>query len=95
MSRDLFNDHFFTRNAGGIFRLRYYDFYDANETLIDNEQILANTGLDLTQLQIFRFRGACTTAKLKYKKNMDKQQKTVRIETFLNRQKKEAVTYVK
>jgi hypothetical protein len=50
--------------------------------------IRLNTGLDLTQLQIFRFRGACTTANLKYKKNTDKQQKTVCIETFLNRQKK-------
>jgi hypothetical protein len=37
LSRDMFSDNFFTRNASGIFRLRYCDFYDANGTLIESE----------------------------------------------------------
>jgi hypothetical protein len=88
LSKDLFEENFFVRNAQNIYRLRYCDFYDDNGTLINANQILAITGVELTQLQIFRFRGACMTAKIKLKKKSDKQQKTTRIETFLNRNKK-------
>jgi hypothetical protein len=65
LSRDLFADNYFARNAQSIYRLRYCDFYDDNGTLISADQILANTGVELTQLQIFRFRGACMSAKLR------------------------------
>jgi hypothetical protein len=66
LSRDLFEENFFVRNAQNIYRLRYCDFYDDNGTLISANQILAITGVELTQLQIFRFRGACMTAKIKF-----------------------------
>jgi hypothetical protein len=42
----------------------------------------------LTELQVFRFRGVCTTAKTKYKQKEIELQKSTSIETFINRKKR-------
>ncbi len=68
LSKSMFTADFFEQHAARLYRLRYNDFYDDEDNLIPVDIINLNTGLNLSLLHIFRFRGACAVAKTKFKK---------------------------
>jgi hypothetical protein len=90
---NLFANNYFACNAFRIYRLRYCGFYDDNGFPISSERILENTGVELTQLQIFRFRNACMVAKMRYKKKMKNSNKWLGSRLSLTDIKREVVTY--
>jgi hypothetical protein len=83
-----FTDAFLRTNANKLYTLKYSSFYDEQGTMIQFEVVRENTGLDLTELQLFRLRGICMTAKTRFKKKEIDLQKTLNIETFINRRKR-------
>jgi hypothetical protein len=88
LNRSQFCDRFFNANANKLYSLKYNDFYDALGNIVNADAIRESTGLDLTELQLFRFRGVCMTAKTRFKKKELELQKTLDIETFINRRKR-------
>jgi hypothetical protein len=88
LNRNHFDNIFFTENSSKLYKLRYDNFYDNHGNLIGLNEIRESTGLALSELQIYRCRGICSTAKIKYCKKELSMQKTISIETFINRKKK-------
>jgi hypothetical protein len=88
ISRAHFDNVFFDNNAYKLYNIKYSNFYDAHDNVININEILETTGLMLTELQIFRFRGACSTAKTRFKQKEVDSQKSTCIETFINRRKR-------
>jgi hypothetical protein len=88
LNRSYFSDAFYRTHSNKLSTLRYNNFYDEQGSMIDSETVCENTGLDLTELQLFRFRGICMTAKTRLKKKEIEQQKTLNIETFINCRKR-------
>jgi hypothetical protein len=88
LSRSIFTRDYFITNACALYKLKYCNFYDERDNIISMDDIRTTTGLNLTDLQIFMFRGACTVAKVKYKKKDPHLEKTVDIVTFFFRRKK-------
>ncbi len=88
LSRNMFSAEFFEQNAARLYRLRYNDFYDHNDTLIPEELIYESTGLQLSMLHIFRIRGACMVAKTKFNKKEVKNKKKLGIENLILCKKK-------
>jgi hypothetical protein len=88
LSRNHFDNIFFFENSCNLYKLKYSNFYDNQGNIIDIEEVRETMGVMLTELQIFRCRGVCTTAKIRYKKKAIEQQKTTNIETFINRRKR-------
>jgi hypothetical protein len=91
LSRNHCDNIFFSENSYNLYKLKYSNFYDNQGNIIGIDEIRETTGVMLTELQIFRCRGVCTTAKIRYKKKAIEQQKTTNIETFINRRKGVAV----
>jgi hypothetical protein len=88
INRTHFDNIFFLNNSYKLYKVKYNNFYDNQDNIVSIEEVRESTGLHLTELQIFRFRGVCTTAKLRYKKKEIVHQKTTSIETFFNRKKR-------
>jgi hypothetical protein len=88
LNRNHFDNRFFSENSYNLYKLKYSNFYDNQGNIIEIGEVRETTGLMLTELQIFRCRGVCTTAKIRYKKKVIEQQKTTSIETFINRRKR-------
>jgi hypothetical protein len=70
INRTMFTAEFFSQHATKLYRLKYSDFYDRDDILIEAETIRETTGIDFTLLQIFAIRGACLVARIKYKKKI-------------------------
>ncbi len=92
LNRNHFDNLFFIENSSKLYKLKYDNFYDNQGNLIGLNEIRESTGLPLTELHIYRCRGICSTAKIKYSKKELNLQKTVSIETLINRKKKAVVT---
>jgi hypothetical protein len=88
LSRLMFTREYFSTNAWKLYKLKYCNFYYDRDNIVSMVDIRNTTGLNLTDLQIFMFRGACSVAKTKYKKKDPVLEKTVDIVTFLFRRKK-------
>jgi hypothetical protein len=88
LNRTHFDNIFFSENSYKLYKLKYSNFYNNQGNLIGIDEIRETTGIRLTELQIYRCRGVCTTAKIRYKKKTTEQQKTTSIETFINRKKR-------
>jgi hypothetical protein len=88
LNRNHFDNLFFIENSSKLYKLRYNNFYDNQGNIIGFNEIRESTGLLLTELQIYRCRGICSTAKIKYSKKKIDLQKTTSIETFINRKKR-------
>jgi hypothetical protein len=88
LNRNHFDNLLFTENSYKLYKLRYSNFYSNQGNLIGFNEIRENTGLLLTELQIYRCRGGCSTAKIRYSKKKLDLQKTISIETFINRKKR-------
>jgi hypothetical protein len=78
----MFNADFFSQHATKLYRLKYSDFYDRDDNLIEVEIIRETTGINFSALQIFAIRGACSVARIKYKKRDLELQKSMDIQTF-------------
>jgi hypothetical protein len=88
LNRSHFDNLFFAENSAKLYKLRYSNFYNNQGNIIESDEIREITGLLLTELQIYMCRGICTTANVRYRKKKLEQQKTISIETFINRKKK-------
>jgi hypothetical protein len=88
LDRNHFGNEFFAANATLLYSLKYNNFYDALGNMRNSDEVRESTGLDFTELQLFRIRGVCTTAKTKFKKRDLEMQKTTEIATFINRRKR-------
>jgi hypothetical protein len=63
INRTMFAAEFFSHHATKLYRIKYSDFYDRDDILIEAETIRETTGIDFTLLQIFAIRGACSVAR--------------------------------
>jgi hypothetical protein len=88
INRNHYSDEFFRNNASKLYKLKYCNLYAENGTVIQSDQVREITGLNLTEVQLFQLRGMCITARTRYKKKEIELQKTVDIETFINRRKR-------
>ncbi len=88
VSRSLFTRDFFTFNAYALYKLKYCNFYDEHDNMIPEDIIRITTGINFTDLQIFMLRGACSVARVKYRKKDPLLEKTADIVTFFFRRKK-------
>jgi hypothetical protein len=88
INRTMFTVDFFSQHATKLYRLKYSDFYDRDDNLIEVEIIRETTGINFTVLQIFAIRGACSVARIKYKKRDLVLQKCMDIQTFFYRKKR-------
>jgi hypothetical protein len=88
LNRNHFDNLFFTENSFKLYKLRYSNFYNNQGNIIGFDEVRETTGLLLTELQICRCRGVCSTANVRYRKKKPELQKTVSIETFINRKKR-------
>jgi nitrate reductase cytochrome c-type subunit len=88
VNRTHFTNEFFNNNAYKLFQLKYSDFYTDDGVVIDDMLVRESTGINFNALQLFRIRGACSTAKIRYKKHDINMQKGVNIVTFLHRRKR-------
>jgi hypothetical protein len=88
INRGHFDNVFFSNNVHKLYNVKYNNFYDNQDNLIGINEVRETTGIMLTELQVFRFRGVCTTAKTRYKQKEIELQKTTSIETFINRKKR-------
>jgi hypothetical protein len=88
LTRSMFSADFFTHNATKLYKLKYCDFYAGDDSLIDTDTVREVTGINFTILQIYTLRGACSTAKIKYRKRDIELQKSTDIVTFFNRRKR-------
>jgi hypothetical protein len=68
LNRTYFSDEFFRNNASKLYNLKYSNLYDEDGTVIQSEVVHENTGLNLTEVQLFRLRGIFMTAITRYKK---------------------------
>jgi hypothetical protein len=88
INRRQFTDEVFNEIASKLYSLKYSDLFDEHNVFLTCEMISVQFGINLTQLQWFNLRNACSTAKVRYsKKNIDLQN-AVNIETFLYKRKK-------
>jgi hypothetical protein len=88
LNRNHFDNIFFSENSYNLYKLKYSNFYDDQGNIIGIDEVRDTTGVMLTELQVYRCRGVCTTAKIRYKKKAIEQQETTSIETFINRRKR-------
>jgi nitrate reductase cytochrome c-type subunit len=88
LNRAHFTNEFFNNNAYKLFQLKYSDFYTDDGAVIDDMLVREWTGINFNALQLFRIRGACSTAKIRYRKHEPSMQKGVNIVTFLHRRKR-------
>jgi hypothetical protein len=88
INRAHFDNVFFANNAYKLYNVKYSNFYDIQDNLINLNEVRETTGLMLTEVQVFRFRGICTTAKTKFKQKEVEFLKSTSIETFINRKKR-------
>jgi hypothetical protein len=88
LNRRQFTDVVFNEVASKLYSLKYSDLFDAHNVFLTIEMIYAQFGINLTQLQWFNLRNACSTAKVRYSKKNSDLQKSVNIESFLYKRKR-------
>jgi hypothetical protein len=84
----MFNADFFDANAAKLYQLKYSNFYMRDDTLVDTDTVRELTGINFSILQIYNIRGACSVARIKYKKRVPDLQKCLDIKTFFYRRKR-------
>jgi hypothetical protein len=82
LTRSMFTAEFFNQNAIKLYKLKYSNFYTKDDTLIDMDTVCEVTGINFSVLQIYTIRGACSAAKIKYKKRDLDLQKNMDIVSF-------------
>jgi hypothetical protein len=79
LNRAMFNANFFNENAARLYQLKYSHFYTRDDTLVDTDTVRELTGINFSILQIYNIRGACSVARIKYKKREPDLQKCLDI----------------
>jgi hypothetical protein len=88
LTRSMFNVEFFNQNAVKLYKLKYSDFYARDDSLIDIDTVREATGINFTVLHVYTIRGACSAAKIKYKKRDIELQKITDIVSFSFRRRR-------
>ncbi len=88
LKRNTFGNDFFMQFAEKLLRLKYLDIYDERDNMIPENVVVYSTGINFTALQLFMIRGACATARIKFKKKELAECKGVDITTFFMRRQK-------
>jgi hypothetical protein len=72
LNRNYFSDEFFRNNASKLYNLKYSNLYAEDGTVIQSDVVREITGLNLTEVQLFRLRGICITARTRLKKRRNR-----------------------
>jgi hypothetical protein len=83
MGRELFNNY---RNS--IYGLRYDDFYTENNELIPYVTVQRKTGIPFSPMQIQIIRSFCTTARIKFSKKNENEQKVLDVRHLMTSKNK-------
>jgi hypothetical protein len=88
LNRRHFTEEVFDRLSNQLYSLGYCDLFNEHNMFLTIDSIDTRLGLNLTQLQFYNFRNACSVAKVKFSKKEIDKQKSIHIETFLYQRKK-------
>jgi hypothetical protein len=95
MGVELFGPNFYNNHKNQIHRLRYDDFYRDDNTSIDIETVIHNTGVPLSFFMLQSIRSFCCTARIKFTKKETSGKKRSMSATFLTPVQKAVDDYAK